>query len=345
MRRGKPGWQLCLLRVLEDGGSRNLEFWIAEWRRFRIFKHLGLAICVLYVGRVLSLSLLVALPPLQWLSLQHKHPASPAGSFFCGSALSRPGPHATLQSMLTLRGDHPQALALRQQIEAGRVEELSETLAHNPALARAVVLDAKGHGRSLLHIATDWPGHFPNVARTIATLATAGADLNAAFLPAEGETLHRETPLHWAASSNDLAAIDALLTAGADIEAPGAVFTGGTAMSDAVIFAQWDAARLLLARGAQTTFTQAAALGLMERVTRLLAEDRPSAETITAALWHACRAGQHEAAEFLLRQGAELNWIGWDHLTPLDAAQKNSHTELAAWLLAQGAKSARELAV
>jgi ankyrin repeat protein len=246
--------------------------------------------------------------------------------------------------MLTLRGDDPQALALRQQIEAGRVEELSETLACNPALARAVVLDAKGHGRSLLHIATDWPGHFPNVARTIAALAAAGADLNAPFLPAEGETLHRETPLHWAASSNDLAAIEALLAEGADIEAPGAVFTGGTAMSDAVIFAQWDAARMLLARGARTTFTQAAALGLRDRLSQIFGENRPSAETITAAFWHACRAGQREAAGFLLEHGAELNWIGWDHLTPLDAAQKSSHTELAAWLLAQGAKCARELA-
>ena len=60
-----------------------------------------------------------------------------------------------------------------------------------------------------------------------------------------------ETPLHWAASSDDVAAINALLDNGADIEAPGAVFTSGTAMSDAVIFAQWRAARALLARGAE----------------------------------------------------------------------------------------------
>lgn len=35
--------------------------------------------------------------------------------------------------------------------------------------------------RSLLHVATDWPGHFPNVASTIATLVEAGADDAAAF--------------------------------------------------------------------------------------------------------------------------------------------------------------------
>jgi ankyrin repeat protein len=240
--------------------------------------------------------------------------------------------------------DDPVAQSLIELIQAGRTDELEQMLAANPALARVVLKDAKGQGRSLLHIATDWPGHFPNVARTIAILAAAGADVNAAFVPAAGQPQHQETPLHAAASSNDLAAIEALLAAGADIEAPGAVFTGGTAMSDAVIFAQWDAARLLLARGAQTTFTQASALGLLDRVRELLAAESPAPESITAAFWHACRAGQREAAAFLLQHGAELNWIGWDHLTPLDAAKKNSHTELAAWLLAQDAKTARELA-
>jgi len=61
----------------------------------------------------------------------------------------------------------------------------------------------------------------------------------------------------------DVAVLDALLDGGADIEAPGAVFTGGTPMSDAVVFAQWKAARRLLERGACTTFSQAAALGLL----------------------------------------------------------------------------------
>jgi lipopolysaccharide heptosyltransferase II len=55
-------------------------------------------------------------------------------------------------------------------------------------------------------------------------------------------------------------ALDALLDGGADIERGGAVFTDGAAMSDAVIFAQWNCARRLLERGAKTTLTQAAAL-------------------------------------------------------------------------------------
>ena len=38
---------------------------------------------------------------------------------------------------------------------------------------------------------------------------------------------HNETPLHWAASSNDVAVADALIDAGADIEAAGGVIGGG----------------------------------------------------------------------------------------------------------------------
>ena len=79
--------------------------------------------------------------------------------------------------------------------------------------------------RTLLHVATDWPGHFPNGAATIAALVEAGADVNARFTGP-----HTETPLHWAASSDDVAVLDALLDAGANIESPGAVIGGGTSL-------------------------------------------------------------------------------------------------------------------
>lgn len=56
-----------------------------------------------------------------------------------------------------------------------------------------------------------------------------GADVNARF-----SGPRTETPLHWAASSNDVDVIDALLDAGADIEATGAVIADGTPIADVV---------------------------------------------------------------------------------------------------------------
>lgn len=115
-----------------------------------------------------------------------------------------------------------------------------------------------------------------------------------------------ETPPHWAASSDDVAVLDALLDGGADIEAPGAVFKGGPPMSDAVVFAQRKAARRLLERGAATTIWQAATLGLVDRVRDLCATElAPSPLDITNEFWNACRGAQRATAEFLLDGGAD----------------------------------------
>jgi ankyrin repeat protein len=195
--------------------------------------------------------------------------------------------------------------------------------------------------RSLLHVATDWPGHFPNGPATIAALVEAGAYVNARFTGP-----HTETPLHWAASSDDVAVLDALLDAGADIEAPGAVIGGGTPLADAVAFGQWKAARRLVERGARTTLAHAAALGLMERVEAHFADKAsPTSDRINHAFWYACHGGQQGAAEYLLAHGADLNWIpGWEKRTPLDAASRSRADELVEWLRTQGAKSAGEIA-
>jgi hypothetical protein len=136
--------------------------------------------------------------------------------------------------------------------------------------------------------------------------------------------------------------LDALLDGGADIEAPGAVFTGGTAMSDAVVFAQWRAARRLLERGATTTIWQAAALGLLDRVRELCGlEPPPPPEQITNSFWHACRGGQRLTAEYLLDRGADLSWVGHDHKTPFDVARESGDGDLISWLRERGAKGAR----
>ena len=133
---------------------------------------------------------------------------------------------------LNLQADDPLAVAEAEAIQSGDVEALRRLLGEHPGLAAARI-----GPRTLLHIATDWPGHFPHVGATVSALITAGADVNARFSGS-----HTETPLHWAASCDDLAALDALLDAGADIEAPGAVIGGGTPLADAVAFGQWRAA-------------------------------------------------------------------------------------------------------
>lgn len=231
----------------------------------------------------------------------------------------------------------PRAAALVGAIRTGDVEQLQTLLTHDPALATARIVDDSGVKRSLLHIVADWPGHFPSGPRTAALLIERGADVNARVgHPTQTESA--ETPLHWAASSDDVPLIDALLDGGADIEAPGAVFTGGTPMSDAVVFAQWKAANRLLARGATTTLWQSAALGLLDRVREHFTATPPSPRDMTNAFWNACRGGHQPVAEFLLTHGADPNWIGHDHKTPLDVARESGAEELVSWLRSQGAR-------
>ena len=209
-----------------------------------------------------------------------------------------------------------------QAIHDGDVASLKKLLDSDPGL----VSSRADGARTLLHVATDWPGHFPNSRAIVNLLIASGADPNARFSGGQ----HQETPLHWAASSNDVEALDALLDGGADIEASGAVIGGGTPLADAVAFAQWDAARRLLERGATSNLWQSAALGLLERVKDLGAT--ASQSEITNAFWCACHGGQRQTAEWLLAHGADMNWKGHDNLTPLGAAERNGMTEVAAWL-------------
>lgn len=232
--------------------------------------------------------------------------------------------------------DNPVHQAAIVAVHEGHVAALQSLLLAHPGLASTRL--ARRDGRTLLHVATDWPSHFPNVADVIAALVAGGADPDT---PSLGE--HAETPLHWAASSNDVAALDALLDAGADINAAGAVIAGGTPMADATAFGQWDAARRLLERGAVTNLFEAAALGLTREVQRHLDTNHPTHDTITSSFWGACHGGHLTTASLLLDHGADLTWIGYDGLTPLDAARRSPGEGVVAWLQARGATGADEI--
>lgn len=239
--------------------------------------------------------------------------------------------------MKELRATDDLAVTVTSAIRDGNLAELNQLLHTHEGLAGARIVDDNGVSRSLLHVAADWPGHFPNGAHIVKALVAAGADPNARvrFATPHGA---EETPLHWAASSDDVDVVDALLDVGADIEASGAVFTGGTPMSDAVVFAQWRAARRLLERGARTNLVQAAALGLLGRVQAMVSSGGVTAAEITTAFWNACRGGHLEVAQWLRERGADCNWIGYDEKTPLRIAQEHDRGVVVEWLVSIGAR-------
>ena len=218
--------------------------------------------------------------------------------------------------------------AAAEAVRNGDVERLKELLRLDPELVRTR-FDGQ---RTLLHVATDWPGHFPNGVATVIALIEHGADVSA---PMVGK--HPETPLHWAASCDDVAVLDVLLDHGARIEARGAVIGGGTALSDAVAFGQWKAAQRLVERGASASLWEAAALGMMERVASCF-EVEVAPEAVSNAFWFACHGGQRETAEYLLNRGADLNWVGHMGRTPLEAARRGRGGGVVEWLEGLGAK-------
>jgi hypothetical protein len=253
-----------------------------------------------------------------------------------------------------VRHDDPVAVDFTAAIVAGEIERLTELLREHPDLATSRVEDANGGQRSSLHLLADHPGHRPRAAQTLAVLVAAGADLEAQAVG----MWHVERPLHWAASNDDVELVDALLDAGADIEAAGSSIDGGSPLSCAVGYGQWSAARRLVDRGARTELWHAAALGLMSVVERLVdggsadggsadggsadggSADGGSADggsDLDGPLWNACRGGQLAVARFLVERGASVDWRApWSGESVRDAARASGNEELIDWLADRG---------
>ena len=243
---------------------------------------------------------------------------------------------------LRLSKNDPIAHELVEAVHAGEVERLLTLLGQHPGLGSARIVDDKGGSGTALHAATDWPGFFPRGPEVVAVLIEAGADPNA---PVEG-SWHAETPLHWAASSDDVEVARALIEGGADIEATGASIAGGGPLDDAVGYGCWQVARLLVGRGARVDrLWQAAALGLMSRVDELQATAPPTHQELTDAFWQACSGGQLRMAQYLFSLGADLNGTpSWGADKPLDVADgvDTGRQALVNWLSGIGAKKASE---
>jgi len=219
---------------------------------------------------------------------------------------------------MRLSNGDPLARALVDAIHAGEVDSLTRLLREHPALASAELVDDKGGSITPPHAAADWPGFFPRAPEVVALLVDAGGDPN---VPVRGGW-HAETPLHWAASNDDVEVARALIAGGADIEAAGGSITGDSPFDDAVGYGCWRVARLLIDRGARVNkIWHAATLGMIERADELLVNAAYSQQGLNDAFWLACYGGQRRMAEYLLGRGAELNGRpSWGDSTPLDAA-------------------------
>lgn len=251
---------------------------------------------------------------------------------------------ATGAQGLRLPRRDPIAQALVTAIHAGEVGPLAALLREHPGLAPARIVDDKGGSGTALHAAADWPGFFPHGPEAVAMLIGAGADPSA---PVQG-SWHAETPLHWAASSDDVDVARALIDGGADIEAAGASIAGGTPLDDAVGYGCWQVARLLVERGARVDrLWHATALGMRSRADELLAASPPTKQQLTDAFWQACHGGQRRMAEYLLSLGADLNGTpSWGEHTPLEVADclDTGRRALVDWLRSQGAKKSAKAA-
>jgi hypothetical protein len=195
------------------------------------------------------------------------------------------------------------ALAAVAAIHSGDVDALSRTLTDVPELATARIVDGRGVSRTLLHVVTDWPGYFPDGPRTVELLLAAGADPDIATVGGA----QPETPLHWAASSDDLDVAAALLAGGATVDVPGGSI--GTPVENAVGYGCWHVARLLHAHGARVDkLWVAAGLGLLP-IVREHVEGEPAPERgeIDHAFWQACHGGQLRVAAYLADHGANID--------------------------------------
>jgi hypothetical protein len=235
------------------------------------------------------------------------------------------------------------AIDLVFAIRGGDLDKLRALLERRPELATVRIGDESGWGTAL-HVTTDWPGYFPAAPDAVRLLLASGADPNA---DTGGD--RPETPLHYAASSDDVDVAEALIDGGAALDTPGGSI--GSPLDNAIGYGCWHVARLLAARGARVDqLWHSAALGMVGRTTELLAASPPPGRAdIDEAFWQACHGGQRRTAELLLAAGADLLAAPeYAHgQTALEVAEDTDtrRSQLAEWLRARLAEGAPEAGV
>ena len=214
--------------------------------------------------------------------------------------------------------------------------ELRDARAVYSLLADGADVDAPApDGTTALH----WAVHHDDRAMVRALIA-AGADVN-------GANRYGATALLLACTNGSAPVVEALLEAGAH---PDTFAAGETALMTAARTGSVDAARLLLARGADLHLTEAlrgqtalmsAAAGGHAAMVRLLAGHGADVNLRSrggfSALAFAVRAGGFDAVRELLAAGGDVNDRLRDGTSVLMLAIVNGHYDLAAFLLDRGA--------
>ncbi len=232
----------------------------------------------------------------------------------------------------------------REAIKQSDIDKLKALIESHPDLPNQ---RSEDNDRTLLHTITDYPGQNPQGVEMARLLIEAGADVNARFQHESIESV-KETPLHWAASSDDLELIELLLDAGATIDIDGGVVSNGTPLWDAIIFRRVNAANLLIDRGSAVNLMIAAGAGRRDLIEQFFdeegnvtksagelpcwAEPRPAKTALDSAFGFACRNGHITLAKTLLERGADPNWVNPAGESALQQAKSGNHGHIVDWL-------------
>jgi ankyrin repeat protein len=137
--------------------------------------------------------------------------------------------------------------------------------------------------------------------------------------------MHGKTALHEAAEHDEADVVEALINAGADIDAR--TDWGATPLDWAGVLGSRAAADVLIAHGARLTLESASGLGIDHEITG----------DPTAAFVLACRNGHTTIACRLLEHGADINGRGFFNAPALHWAAINGHADTVRFLLERGA--------
>lgn len=223
------------------------------------------------------------------------------------------------------------------------LEQLQSLLQQYPYLINARAPENRPEyrkGASLLHILSAPPGHIRNRTQIAEFLIRKGSDVNSRLQYSRGDT-----PLHWAARSDDIELIEVFLKHRADIESKGSVIESGSPLHVAIHFGSRNAAKYLAEKGADVhSAPLAAGLGKIELFRTLVSSESMQLPRYKITLMYlksfnyAVFNQQFTLADQLLLTGVDINGRhGMDNYTLLHLVAMRGSAPMAKYLLKNGA--------